>query len=70
MPILNEEFAPTTEEVDYARRVIAAADEAAAAGRGSATVDGKMIDIPIVDRARLTLARWERIEGKGDAVKR
>ena len=63
VPILNEEFAPTADEVDYARRVIAAADEAAAAGRGSATVDGKMIDIPIVDRARLTLARWERIEG-------
>lgn len=64
VPILNEEYAPSADDVDYARRVIAAADEAASAGRGSATVDGKMIDIPIVDRARLTLQRQAQIEAR------
>ena len=64
VPVLNEEYAPSADDVAHARRVIAAADEAARTGRGSATVDGKMIDIPIVDRARLTLRRQAQIEAR------
>ena len=57
MPILNEEFRPAAQEVDHARRVVAAYDEALAEGVGAVTVDGKMIDVPIVERARLLLER-------------
>ncbi|MPZ29692.1 MAG: CoA ester lyase [Rhodospirillales bacterium] len=59
---LNEAFTPSAEDVAYARKLIAADEKAAAEGRGSFTVDGKMIDIPAIDRARRLLARHDAIE--------
>jgi citrate lyase subunit beta/citryl-CoA lyase len=56
VPILNEEFAPSADEVASARRIVAAYDEAVAAGRGSISVDGKMVDVPVVLRAQEVLA--------------
>jgi citrate lyase subunit beta/citryl-CoA lyase len=40
----------------------AADEKAAAGGRGSFTVDGKMTDIPVIDRARRLIARYDAIE--------
>jgi citrate lyase subunit beta / citryl-CoA lyase len=59
---LNEAFTPKPEEVAYARKLIEADKKAAAEGRGSFSVDGKMIDIPVIDRARKLIARHEAIE--------
>jgi citrate lyase subunit beta/citryl-CoA lyase len=59
--ILNEEFAPSDEEVASARKIVAAYDEAVAAGRGSISVDGKMIDVPVVQRAQNLLAIHDAI---------
>jgi citrate lyase subunit beta/citryl-CoA lyase len=59
---LNEAFTPPAEEVAHARKLIAADEKAAAEGRGSFTVDGKMIDIPVIDRARRLLQRHDAIE--------
>lgn len=59
--IVNEEYKPGAEEVEYARKVIAMDKEAAAAGRGSFSLDGKMIDIPVVVRAERLLKRHEAI---------
>ena len=59
---LNEAFTPSADEVAYARKLIAADEKAAAEGRGSFTVDGKMIDIPVIDRARRLIARYDAIE--------
>jgi len=56
IPILNEEFAPGADEVASARKIVAAYDEAVAAGRGSISVDGKMVDVPVVLRAQEVLA--------------
>jgi citrate lyase subunit beta/citryl-CoA lyase len=56
VPILNEEFAPSPDEVASAKKIVAAYDEAVAAGRGSISVDGKMIDVPVVLRAQGLLA--------------
>jgi citrate lyase beta subunit len=53
--ILNDEFRPSPDEIDHARRVLAAYDEALVAGVRAVTVDGRMIDVPIVERARLLL---------------
>jgi len=64
IPILNEEFRPGAEEVDHARRVVAAYDEALAEGIGAVTVDGKMIDVPVVERARLLLEREAAIAAR------
>lgn len=59
--VLNEEFRPTEEEVARARRVIAAYEEALAAGRGAIAVDGKMVDVPVVEQARRLLEWHEAI---------
>jgi citrate lyase subunit beta/citryl-CoA lyase len=62
IPILNEEFSPPAEDVASARKIVAAYEEAVAAGRGSISVDGKMIDVPVVLRAQEVLAIHEGIQ--------
>src|ERR1700674_5401178 len=64
VPILNEEFRPSPNEVDHARRVLTAYDKALAEGVGAVTVDGKMIDVPVVERARLLVEREEAIAAR------
>jgi citrate lyase subunit beta/citryl-CoA lyase len=64
IPILNEEFRASLEEFDHARRVVTAYDEALAQGVGAVTVDGKMIDVPVVERARLLIEREEAIAAR------
>jgi len=59
---LNEAFTPDAKEVAYAQKLIAADERAAAEGRGSFSVDGKMIDIPVIERARRLLERHDAIE--------
>ena len=49
-------FGPQPDEIEYARRVMAAWDAASADGRGSLDLDGAMVDVPVVERARNTLA--------------
>lgn len=55
--ILNQVFQPTAEEVAQAQQVLAAYEAAMADNRGAATLDGKMIDLPVVQRARRVLGR-------------
>jgi citrate lyase subunit beta/citryl-CoA lyase len=62
--IVNEEYTPAAEEVEYARKIIKLDAEAAAAGRGSWSLDGKMIDIPIIVRAQKLIARYEAIKAR------
>src|SRR5512135_1378497 len=62
--IVNEEYTPGAEEVGYARKVIALNEEAAKSGRGSFSLDGKMIDIPIIVRAEKLLRRYEAIKAR------
>ncbi len=52
---VNAAFTPTADEIDYARRVLKAFDEAMARGEGAAAFGGQLLDLPIVDRARQTL---------------
>ena len=63
--ICNEVWAPTAADVDYARRVIAAFDEAQAEGRGVITVDGRMIENLHVDNARRVLSVQAAIDALG-----
>lgn len=55
--ILNDAFAPTAEEIAWARRVVDADAAARAEGRGAFEVDGRMADAPVVRRAEEILAR-------------
>jgi citrate lyase subunit beta/citryl-CoA lyase len=59
--MLNLGFSPDPTQVEYARRVVEQDAKHLAAGRGSWELDGKMIDIPIVERAKRLIARSERI---------
>lgn len=56
VPVLNAGFAPTPEELAWARRVVEADRLARAAGQGATQIDGRMVDRPIVERAQRWLA--------------
>ena len=51
VPLAHSVWAPTAEELRKARRVVQAARDAAARGLGVISLDGKMVDKPIVERA-------------------
>jgi citrate lyase subunit beta/citryl-CoA lyase len=59
--LLNEGFSPTSDETAHAHRVIDVYDKAEAQGRASIALDGKMIDIPVAERALRVIARAERV---------
>lgn len=61
VPVLNKGFSPAPEAVAKAETIVRMDKEAAAAGRGSWALDGKMIDIPIVQRAEALLVRARAI---------
>ena len=50
--LIHNLFAPTQKEVDYAEKVIKAAEDAAKAGFGVVSLNGKMVDTPIIERSR------------------
>lgn len=54
--IANDVWAPSADEVEHAHRVIAAFDEALAAGKGVVQLDGRMIENLHVDNARRAIA--------------
>ena len=53
--IANAAFTPTKEDIDYARAVLQAFDDARAKGHGAIAFRGQLLDFPIVDRARQTV---------------
>ena len=55
--LLHNLFAPTQKDVVQAKRIIEAAEEAERQGSGVVSLNGKMIDAPIIDRAKLVLER-------------
>jgi len=61
LAVANEVFAPSSAEVDLARRQIAAFEEAEAAGQGVAVVDGKIVENLHIVTAQQTLAKAKMI---------
>jgi citrate lyase subunit beta/citryl-CoA lyase len=59
--ILNEEYRPSPDEVAAAERAVAAYGAATAAGIGAIEIDGKMIDVPVIERAKNVLARHRAV---------
>ncbi|WP_313046896.1 aldolase/citrate lyase family protein [Atlantibacter hermannii] len=55
--LLHNLYAPTQLEVEHAQRVVDAADAAAREGRGVVSLNGKMVDSPVIERAHLVLSR-------------
>ena len=63
IPFINEVFSPTEEEIQYSRDVFDCIEKAKAEGKGVVSLHGKMIDAPIVARARQVLEAAEAIRG-------
>ena len=56
VPILNEVFSPTADELERARRIVEEYERALAAGEGAITVDGNFVDVPFYEQAKRLLA--------------
>ena len=56
IPLVNAIYAPTEKEIQHAKEVIWAINEAEAKGYGVISLNGKMIDKPIVERAQRVIA--------------
>ncbi|MBZ9606600.1 HpcH/HpaI aldolase/citrate lyase family protein [Clostridium estertheticum] len=52
---IHSVYAPTSEEVKYAKRVLEAMEEAEKEGKGVFSLDGKMVDAPVINRAKNTV---------------
>jgi len=53
---INACFSPSEADLEYAARVVAAFEEAERGGYGATSLDGRVIDVPVVKRARALLA--------------
>ena len=62
--VVNEAFTPSDEDVAKAEKIVAAFEQAEAAGSAAIQVDGFFVDYPIVDQARRTLELIKIIGGK------
>jgi len=56
VPVANAGFGPTEQERTWARKILAAHAEARVKGLAVVTLEGRMIDRPIIERAR----RWAK----------
>jgi citrate lyase subunit beta/citryl-CoA lyase len=62
--VLNEVFSPSPDAVQAARSLVDAYDQAWAEGLGAIVHEGKMIDVPVANRARAVLAAADQIAMK------
>ncbi|CAM5407929.1 Citrate lyase subunit beta [Streptomyces violarus] len=57
VPVINEVFSPTPEELDHYTRLVAAVESAQRDGIGALTFEGRMVDEAMAETARVVLAR-------------
>jgi citrate lyase beta subunit len=55
--VVNSAFAPDADEVEWAQRVVEAFERGEREGRGAVALEGTMVDLPVVERARRILER-------------
>jgi malyl-CoA/(S)-citramalyl-CoA lyase len=60
--LANEVFTPPAAEVDRARRILVAMDEAAAEGKGAVSLDGRLIDAASIRQAQVMVDKYAQIE--------
>ena len=61
---LNRAFSPSTEDISAAQQVVAVMEAAWESNTGAAQINGKMIDMPVYERAKDVLARAAAIISK------
>ncbi|MEA3349816.1 MAG: aldolase/citrate lyase family protein [Chloroflexota bacterium] len=77
--VIHEAFAPTAAEIEKAKKIVLAFDEATAKGLGVVSLGSKMIDPPVVKRAQRTIdlavktgklsENWKKDEAKKDELR-
>ncbi|KAF1839935.1 beta subunit of citrate lyase [Cucurbitaria berberidis CBS 394.84] len=67
--VCHKSFSPREKEVEWAARVVMADQKASKAGRGAWTLDGKMIDVPVVKKAHAVLKHAEVCEIDVEAIR-
>ncbi len=60
--IINHCFSPSSEEIAHAMEVIQVFEEAAEKGRGSTSLNGQVVDVPVVKRAESLLNQARQME--------
>ena len=65
---IHAAFSPSDDELAYAQRVVDAAAAAERSGSGAVALDGKMIDKPVLERARRLIEYSAQLTTRGDAV--
>jgi citrate lyase subunit beta/citryl-CoA lyase len=63
--ICNRIFSPTDKDIEQAHKIVAAFNQAEAAGTGALQVDGKFIDFPVVKQAQRILKIAEKVVNAG-----
>jgi citrate lyase subunit beta/citryl-CoA lyase len=66
VPVINEVFSPTQEEVEWSRRVLEALEEAEARGRAAVAVDRQLVDTAMGPAARRLIERHEAIQARSN----
>ena len=59
--VINRVYTPAPERVEFARRTVEVFEEGLKKGTSSVNLDGKMVDIPVYNRAKLVMTRAEAI---------
>lgn len=67
--VAQKAFAPGENEVEWAVRVVIGDEKADAGGRGAWTLEGKMVDVPVVGKAKATVKRAELCGIDVDAIR-
>ncbi|MEN6368777.1 MAG: aldolase/citrate lyase family protein [Thermotogota bacterium] len=67
IPILHRAFSPSEDELAKARAIVEAAREAETRGLGAVAVDGRMVDQPVLERARRLIKYAETLANGGAA---
>jgi malyl-CoA/(S)-citramalyl-CoA lyase len=63
--LANQVYTPSEKEVTHARRIMQAMEEAAKAGKGAVSLDGRMIDIASIRMAEALIVKAQQIGGQG-----
>jgi citrate lyase beta subunit len=66
--IINEHYAPSSEDVERSKRILDAYGEAQAQGCGSLAIDGKMVDAASIRVARVIYSQWEVLRARGESA--
>ena len=62
--IINQGFSPSKDEIIYARKVVAVFEKAESQGKGSTSLDGQVIDVPVVRRVQGLLKLYANLSNR------